>query len=138
MKIWILISILGIVIELFSTQLIAIWFTLASVISAIMCHYQIAIKWQWIQFIVTGVVLAIIFHPLAEKILKTVNYKPLNTPETILGKTGRIFKDNSGQLRAKIADNNWKIVSDDELEEGDIVKVVELKGVTLTVKKIKE
>lgn len=136
MQIWILISILGVVIELFSTQLIAIWFTLASTISAIMCHYQIAIKWQWIQFVITGVVLAIIFHPFAEKILKTVNYKPLNTPETILMKTGRVFKDNGGQLRAKIADNNWKIVSDDELKEGDIVEVVELKGVTLTVKKI--
>lgn len=84
MQIWILISILGVVIELFSTQLIAIWFTVASVISAIMLYCGVATKWQWIQFLVTGIALALLFHPFAKQILKHVKYTPLNTPETIV------------------------------------------------------
>lgn len=137
MEVWIVIALAGILIEMVSTQLIAIWFTVASVISAIMLYCGVATKWQWIQFLVTGLVLALLFHPFAKQILKHVKYTPLNTPETIVGKTGIVIESNDNGYRAKIADDNWKIISDDQLQMGDTIKVKEVHGVTLTVEKIK-
>lgn len=120
-----------------STQLIAIWFTVASMISAIMLYYGVATKWQWIQFLVTGVMLALLFHPFAKQILKHVKYTPLNTPETIVGKVGKIIESDKDGFRAKIADDNWKVISDEQLQTGDTVKVKKVHGVTLTVEKVK-
>lgn len=91
MTTWIVIALAGILIEMVSTQLIAIWFTVASVISAIMLYCGVATKWQWIQFLVTGIVLALLFHPFAKQILKHVKYTPLNTPETIAGKLEKLL-----------------------------------------------
>lgn len=136
MEIWIVIALAGILIEMVSTQLIAIWFTVASVISAIMLYCGVATKWQWIQFLVTGIVLALLFHPFAKQILGHVKYTPLNTPETIVGKTGKVIESNDNGYRAKIADDNWKIVSNVTLQVGDTVKVKEIHGVTLTVEKL--
>lgn len=136
MEVWIVIALAGILIEMVSTQLIAIWFTVASVISAIMLYCGVATKWQWIQFLVTGIALALLFHPFAKQILKHVKYTPLNTPETIVGKNGKVIESNDNGYRAKIADDNWKIISDDQLQVGDTVKVKEVHGVTLTVEKL--
>ena len=136
MEVWIVIALAGILIEMVSTQLIAIWFTVASVISAIMLYCDVATKWQWIQFLVTGIVLALLFHPFAKQILKHVKYTPLNTPETIIGKTGKVIESIDNGYRAKIADDNWKITSDDPLQVGDTVKVKEVRGVTLIVEKL--
>lgn len=133
---WIVIALAGILIEMVSTQLIAIWFTVASVISAIMLYSGVATKWQWIQFLVTGIVLALLFHPFAKQILKHVKYTPLNTPETIVGKIGKVIESGKDGYRAKVADDNWKIVSNVPLQVGDTVKVKEVHGVTLTVEKL--
>lgn len=136
MEVWIVIALVGILIEMVSTQLIAIWFTVASVISAIMLYCGVATKWQWIQFLVTGIVLALLFHPFAKQILKHAKYTPLNTPETIVGKTGKVIESDKDGYRAKVADDNWKITSDDPLQVGDTVKVKEVRGVTLIVEKL--
>lgn len=136
MEVWIVIALVGILIEMVSTQLIAIWFTVASVISAIMLHYGVATKWQWIQFLVTGIVLALLFHPFAKQILKHAKYTPLNTPETIVGKIGKVIESDKDGYRAKVADDNWKITSGDPLQVGDTVKVKEVRGVTLIVEKL--
>ena len=137
MTIWITIAVLGIVLELFSTQLIAIWFTLASIISAVMQYNHVASKWQWIQFVITGVVLALIFHPIAKKILQTFQYKPLNTPETIVGKKGIVMKIDDQRYRVDIQGDSWLAKSDDKLVLNDPVKVTAIDGVTLTVEKIR-
>lgn len=136
MKVWVTIAILGIILELFSTQLIAIWFTLASIISAVMQYNHVASKWQWLQFLVTGVVLALIFRPIAKKILQTFRYEPLNTPETIVGKKGIVVKTDNHQYRVDVQGDNWLARSDDKLVLNDQVKVTAINGVTLTVEKV--
>lgn len=136
MKVWVTIAILGIILELFSTQLIAIWFTLASIISAVMQYNHVASKWQWLQFLVTGVVLALIFRPIAKKILQTFRYEPLNTPETIVGKKGIVVNTDNHQYRVDVQGDNWLARSDDKLVLNDQVKVTAINGVTLTVEKV--
>ena len=63
-----MIAILGLGIEIFTTQLISIWFAISALINLFLTSMHVGLKWQLIQFIVTGVILLLIFRPFAKKL----------------------------------------------------------------------
>lgn len=130
--IWIMIAILGFGVEIFTTQLISIWFAVSALINLFLVSMYIGLKWQLIQFVVTGVVLLLIFRPLAKKLQP--KFHPMNAADGIVGKTGTVLNDQ----RVKVDGQSWKYATDAKLNVGDSVKVVALNGVTLQVQKIKE
>lgn len=93
---------------------------------------HVSFKWQLIQFIVTGIILLLIFRPLAKKLQP--RFCPMNAADGMIGKTGTILNDQ----RVKVDGQSWKYATDTKLDAGDLVKVVALNGVTLKVQKIKE
>lgn len=93
---------------------------------------HVSFKWQLIQFIVTGIILLLIFRPLAKKLQP--KFRPMNAADGMVGKTGTILNDQ----RVKVDGQSWKYATDMKLDAGDLVKVVALNGVTLKVQKIKE
>ena len=129
--IWIMIAVLGLGIEIFTTQLISIWFAVSALINLFLVSMHIGLKWQLIQFIVTGVILLLIFRPLAKKLQP--KFHPMNAADGIVGKTGTVLNDQ----RVKVDGQSWKYAAVEKLNTGDSVKVVALNGVTLQVQKIK-
>lgn len=91
-----------------------------------------SLKWQLIQFIVTGMILLLIFRPIAKRLQP--KFHPMNVADGIVGKTGTIINDQ----RVKVDGQSWKYVSTEKLDIGDLVKVMALDGVTLKVRKVKE
>ncbi|MFK5705208.1 NfeD family protein [Ligilactobacillus sp. LYQ112] len=137
--IWAGLAALFLIIELFTTQLVAIWFAVSSVVSLGLqvCHVSLTV--QLVQFLVTGIILGVIFHPLAKHLLQRHGYHPLNTAETVIGKHGRVtvaVKDGTG--RVTVAGDDWKATADHDLPVGCQVVVTALNGVTVTVEKIKQ
>lgn len=126
-----MIAILGFGVEIFTTQLISIWFAVSALINLFLVSMHIGLKWQLIQFIVTGVTLLLIFRPLAKKLQP--KFHPMNAADGIVGKTGTILNDQ----RVKVDGQSWKYAADTKLNAGDSVKVIALNGVTLKVQKIK-
>ena len=126
-----MIAILGFVVEIFTTQLISIWFAVSALINLFLVSMHIGLKWQLIQFIVTGVTLLLIFRPLAKKLQP--KFHPMNAADGIIGKTGTVLNDQ----RVKVDGQLWKYAAVEKLNTGDSVKVVALNGVTLQVQKIK-
>ncbi|OAQ07878.1 hypothetical protein A3O17_06150 [Ligilactobacillus aviarius] len=126
-----MIAILGFGIEIFTTQLISIWFAVSALINLFLVSMHIGLKWQLIQFIVTGVILLLIFRPLAKKLQP--KFHPMNAADGIVGKTGTVLNDQ----RVKVDGQSWKYAAVEKLNTGDAVKVVALNGVTLQVQKIK-
>ena len=126
-----MIAILGFGVEIFTTQLISIWFAVSALINLFLVSMHIGLKWQLIQFIVTGVTLLLIFRPLAKKLQP--KFHPMNAPDGIIGKTGTVLNDQ----RVKVDGQLWKYAAVEKLNTGDSVKVVALNGVTLQVQKIK-
>ena len=129
--IWIMIAVLGFGIEVFTTQLISIWFAISALINLFLISMHASLKWQLIQFIVTGAILLLIFRPLAKKLQP--KFHPMNAADGIVGKTGTILDDQ----RVKVDGQSWKYATDTKLDAGDLVKVIALNGVTLQVQKIK-
>lgn len=126
-----MIAVLGFGIEVFTTQLISIWFAISALINLFLVSMHVSLKWQLIQFIVTGVILLLIFRPLAKKLQP--KFHPMNAADGIVGKTGTILNDQ----RVKVDGQSWKYAADTKLNAGDSVKVIALNGVTLKVQKIK-
>ena len=126
-----MIAILGFGVEIFITQLISIWFAVSALINLFLVSMHIGLKWQLIQFIVTGVILLLIFRPLAKKLQP--KFHPMNAADGIVGKTGTVLNDQ----RVKVDGQSWKYAAVEKLNTGDSVKVVALNGVTLQVQKIK-
>ena len=127
-----LIAILGFGIEVFTTQLISIWFAISALINLFLASMHVSLKWQLIQFIATGVILLLIFRPFAKKLQP--KFHPMNTADGMVGKTGTILNDQ----RVKVDGQSWKYVANAKVDVGDLVKVVALNGVTLKVQKIKD
>ena len=127
-----MIAVLGFGIEVFTTQLISIWFAISALINLFLISMHASLKWQLIQFIVTGAILLLIFRPLAKKLQP--KFHPMNAADGIVGKTGTILDDQ----RVKVDGQSWKYATDTKLDAGDLVKVIALNGVTLQVQKIKE
>ena len=126
-----MIAILGFGVEIFTTQLISIWFAVSALINLFLVSMHIGLKWQLIQFIVTGLTLILIFRPLAKKLQP--KFHPMNAADGIIGKTGTVLNDQ----RVKVDGQLWKYAAVEKLNTGDSVKVVALNGVTLQVQKIK-
>lgn len=126
-----MIAVLGFGIEVFTTQLISIWFAVSALINLFLVSMHIGLKWQLIQFIVTGAILLLIFRPLAKKLQP--KFHPMNAADGIIGKTGTVLNDQ----RVKVDGQLWKYAAVEKLNTGDSVKVVALNGVTLQVQKIK-
>ena len=126
-----MIAVLGFGIEVFTTQLISIWFAISALINLFLVSMHVGLKWQLIQFIVTGAILLLIFRPLAKKLQP--KFHPMNAADGIVGKTGTILDDQ----RVKVDGQSWKYATDTKLDAGDLVKVIALNGVTLQVQKIK-
>lgn len=127
-----MIAILGFGVEIFTTQLVSIWFAISALINLFLISMHVSLKWQLIQFIATGVILLLIFRPIAKRLHP--KFHPMNAADGMIGKTGTILNDQ----RVKVDGQSWKYATDTKLDAGDLVKVVALNGVTLKVQKIKE
>lgn len=130
-RIWIIIAILGFAVEAFTTQLVSIWFAISALINLFLSTMDVGVKWQLIQFIITGIILMLIFRPLAKRMQPKSH--PMNAADGMIGKTGIVLSDQ----RVKVDGQSWKYSSVESLNVGDQVKVLALDGVTLTVQKIK-
>lgn len=133
---WGILTTIFVLVEMFTTQLISIWFAVSSLINLFLVAMHISFKIQLIQFIIVGIILFILFKPISNKIAAKYKYIPINANETIINSIGKVEKIDGNNIRIKANGNSWNAISDDkDLKIGDDVKVIGLNGVTLTVKK---
>ena len=139
--VWLAVVIMSLIIELSSTQLVSIWFTLAGSISLALSFIP-GFPW-WAQILVFAVLSGISFFTFRPLILKWQakhQTRDMNTNlDLIVGAYVRIIKqadfDNLGE--AKIGDVVWSVKSKDGsvLQENEIVKIVAIEGNKLIAEK---
>lgn len=134
--IWVIAIILFLVIEELTPGLISIWFAggaLGALITAVLGFGSCV---QIITFILASAILIIALREVALKSFKTRAEK--TDIDRILGKTVTITKvsdKNKCEATVMINDVEWKVRGEDELNEGDSVKIVSVEGVRLIVEK---
>ncbi|MBR0574444.1 NfeD family protein [Pasteurella atlantica] len=138
---WLIAGFVLLILEVFLSGVFFMWWGFAAMIMAgIVAVFNISISWQFAIF----AVLASIFSFLWWRYQQRKNLEPdeasfLNQRDhAMLGKQGRVVEIlDSGAVRAKFADTTWK-VEGMQLNVNDLVKVVDVEGITLKVEKLSD
>lgn len=134
--VWLILVILLLGVEIVTVGLTTIWFAGGAIAALIMWGFDLNLLWQIFAFIVVSAVLMIFTRPLAVKYINTNKLK--TNYEGIIGKVVRVTKkiDNVNAMGTAVLNNvEWsaRSIDDSVIEEGTIVKVVDIKGVKLIV-----
>lgn len=136
--VWIAVLVIAIVLEAFTSELVAIWFFPAALVSMILafCHVSV-----WVQipvFLAVGIILLFSTRSLCRKFLQSKEDKT-NT-DMLIGKECLVTeeirnRDEVGEV--KINGLRWSARTEDPervIPAGELVTVVRIQGVKLIVK----
>lgn len=135
---WLIIFLVLLVIEIFTLGLTTIWFAIGAVAAIIAALAGAEVIVQVMLFIIVSFITLVLTRPIAVKYLRKNTLK--TNVDELIGKTAVITKpiiDENNIGEAKIEGEIWLAKSADGkmIKEGEIVKVVEVNGVKLIVKK---
>jgi membrane protein implicated in regulation of membrane protease activity len=133
---WLGIFVGALAFEFITADMVSIWFSLGAVPSFILALFQVNPVIQVIAFVVVTAVLLLFTRPVVIKYFKVNEIK--TNVDSVIGQEGvvltKITPNTIGrvQLRAQ----EWSAISRDEIEVDDKVRVLDVEGVKLVVKKI--
>jgi len=132
---WFITFIVLLFIELITINLVSIWFAVGALISMIVSFVSDSLIIQVITFVVVSIFTLLITKPLIKR-FKITKIVPTNS-DRVIGKRGEVVKKIEANKygEVKIFGNIWTAYSDQELEIGEIVKVLSIDGVKLIVEK---
>lgn len=136
-KLWILILVLAIIIELISYGLISIWFIPSIILTIILKAF--GLNNIYIEIIIVlslSTVLLIFTRPLVLKFLKPQNIK--TNFDRILDMKGKIIKKvNLNDFGiVKVDGKEWRCYASKEIEVGKIVKIIKIDSNKLEVEEV--
>jgi len=136
---WLGIIILSIIVEVFTDQLVSIWFIPGALIAIVLDLCKLGLVWQVLVFLVISVIGIISGKKYLTKF--KLNSTTKTNIDAIIGEKCIVTEkiDNfAGKGQAKVHNQLWsaRAVSDEDIfEEGEILLVVAIEGVKLIVKK---
>ena len=132
---WLALAIALMVIELSTTQLVSLWFSIGAAVAAIVkaIFGDISIAWQIVIFAVVSLALLIATRPLAKKLLAKDREKSKTNLELIIGKEAVVVEEINniqGQGAVKLNGLVWSARSCDEIiiPVDTVVTVKEING----------
>ncbi len=133
---WLGLFVLALVIELFTADMISIWFSLAAVPSFVLALAGANVILQSVVFVLVTAVLLLLTRPAMKKYMKTNEIK--TNVDAIIGKTGVVVKAVTSDMpgRIKIANMDWSAISKENIEVGIHVRVLDVEGNKLIVESI--
>ncbi len=133
--VWIGIIILAAVIEASTMDLSSIWFSAGALVALIVTLFTNNIAAQVITFIVASSGLLLTVRPIVRKNLKKNEIR--TNADSLIGKiaicTSAIKVEDRGEV--KIEGKIWTAISNVDIEPGEKVVVLAIKGVKLVVRK---
>lgn len=134
MYIWLVIMLFLIVIEIFTIDLITIWFIAGSIISMISSLFIDNFIIQFAIFVVSSVIFLIFTKPLLTKAKVKGNVK--TNIDRIVGMKGIVTQDiNKNSIgEVKVEGKLWSAYADKNIKVGSAVVVLSINSVKLKVK----
>lgn len=136
--VWLIIVILLALIEITTINLTTVWFVASGIVALIISLFVDNYLLQFGTFVVVGVILLITTKPFLTKFIK--QHKVKTNIDRVIGMTGvvteKIGKNEDGEV--KVDGKKWTAFADKAIQKGDLVKVLEIKGVKIKVEKIGE
>lgn len=136
MILWGVIAIAAIFVEAFTAELISIWFTPAAIIAMLLAFFNVAIWIQLVVFLVSVILMLLLFRYLLKKHLK---FKPNATTncDSLIGEKAIVIvpiNNIAAQGQVKVKGQVWSAKSKDPaitIEVDSLVTVVAIEGVKL-------
>ena len=134
---WIAVTVVFVIIEVATTQLVTIWFALGSLAALISASLNAELYLQIIIFAVVSTIALVLTRPLVRK-LNGKTFSPTNADRNI-GKKATVtetINNLSGSGKVSVDGTIWTARTSDGavIEEGTIVTVEKIDGVKLIVK----
>ncbi|MBQ3055941.1 MAG: NfeD family protein [Clostridia bacterium] len=135
---WIAVLALALLTEAFTSDLVAIWFFPAALISTLLAFFNVPVPVQILVFVAVGLVLVFSTRPLCKKLLKNKNTK--TNVDALIGESALVTEEISNiceRGEVKLHGLRWSARAKDPdciIPVGTQVEVLEVKGVKLIVK----
>ncbi len=134
---WLIIVVCLAILEMVTVSLVSIWFVLSGLLSMIVSLFTDNITIQIAVFVVFGVIFMLLTKKFVKKAIPT---KERTNLDRIIGMEGivteKITKTKSGEV--KVDGKRWTAVADETIQEGSVVKILEINSTKLTVKRMEE
>ena len=136
--IWSVVIALALITELFTFELVSIWFAGGGIVALILELCGVDLVWQLVAFFIISIVAIILTRPLFKRILAKAEGN--TNLDVIVGEKYKVLSAITADAKGTIKINgvvwNAEEVNGEPCEVGDDVTVVEFKGTTVRVKKI--
>ena len=138
--IWILISVLGLIIELGSGDLFILCFSIGALAASATAAFGLGIVPQLIAMALCSLLSIYFIRPMALRYLHRNDPDRVSNADALIGREGRVSEAiaEGGSGRVAIDGDDWKAVSVDgqAIKKGEKVKVVGRESIIITVEKI--
>ena len=133
---WLGIFVSALILEFATADLVSIWFSLAALPSFLLALFNVSPIIQIVLFIVITVILLLFTRPVILKYFKVNEIK--TNVDSVIGQEGIVTTPilSNGIGRIQLRSQEWSAISSEILEEGDKVRVLDVDGNKLIVKKI--
>ncbi|GAA0729054.1 NfeD family protein [Clostridium malenominatum] len=134
---WVAIGVTGVAIDLVTSSLLFVWFTVGSLASLIALILNYSFTVQVITFISVSALFVAIGYPLAKEALNKSVPKTPTMEEGYIGRELTAEEDIHDNALMKIDGIYWTVKLDGEIiNRGDRIKIIGIEGNKLVIKKI--
>ena len=136
---WGIVILLFILLEVFTFNLVALWFIAGALVSFALSFFVDSFATQLLVFGIVSLISLMLTKPLADKYM--INKIAKNNAEYLVGKKGIVLKAPTKSTlvgQAKVDGKQWTISSSDKLKADDDIEVIDIEGIKLIVRKVNE
>ena len=138
---WLVLSLIFLAVELGTVALVSIWFVLGSVVALCAALAGMSLTWQIVLMLIVSGIGLIIFLMVKDKLNIGKNSHVPTNLDALIGEEAVVIEkinalDNKGLVRVK--GREWRALANlesEEIEVGEIVKILSIQGVKLIVSK---
>lgn len=136
--VWIAILAVAILVEALTSDLVAIWFFPAALVSMVLAFCKVPVPLQLLAFVTVGLALVFATRPLCKRLLKGKREK--TNADSLIGQTALVTEEISNKAEegeVKVGGLRWSARAADAdavIPVGTQVEILEIKGVKLIVK----
>lgn len=135
---WLILFVILLVIELFTVNLVSIWFAVGALAAGLVSYFIDNMMIQIAVFIIVSAISLLLTNKFVEK-LRNGKIVPTNL-DRVIGKIGivteEITKLEPGEV--KVDGKRWSAISTKKIKVGRKVEILSIDGVKLHVKEVEE
>ena len=134
-QVWAVVSIVCLILELSSGDFFIICFSIGAVFAIIAAVIGLNIYWQLFIFAIFSLLSIFFVRPVALRWLHKNEPNRASNADALIGRTGKVTEainvNEPGYVQ--IDGDLWRAVSDDTIEEGETVRVIDRESTIITV-----